>query len=158
MQLFATPWTAAYQASLSFTIFWSPLNFMSFKLVMLSHHLTLCLSLLLCLQYFPASGSFPVSQLFASGGQSFGTSALASVFPMNIQSWFPLGLTGLISLLSKGRSRVFSSTTIWKHQFFSTQPSLCSNSHFFTWLLKKTHCWAYTLRKPELKETRVPQC
>ena len=78
-----------------------------------------------CLQSFPASGSFPMSWLFASGGQSIGASALASVFPMNIQDWFPLGLAGLI-LLSKGLSRVFSSTTIWKHQFFSGQPSLSS--------------------------------
>ena len=77
-----------------------------------------------CLQSFLASGSFPMSQLFASGGQSIGASA--SVLAMNIQSWFPLRLTGLISLLSKGLSRVFSSTIIWKHQFFSTQPSLCS--------------------------------
>ena len=75
-----------------------------------------------CPQSFSASGSFPTSQFFASSGQSFG--ALASVLPMNIQDWFPLGLTGLISLLSKGFSRVFSSTTIWKHQFFSAQPSL----------------------------------
>ena len=77
-----------------------------------------------CLQYFPASGSFPMSQLFISGGQSIGTSASASVLPMNIQGWFPLGLTGLISLLSKGLSRVFSSTTTWKYQFFGAQPSL----------------------------------
>ena len=68
-----------------------------------------------CLQSFPASGSFPVSQLFTSGGQSIGASASASVLPMNIQDWFPLGLTGLISLQSKGLSRVFSNTTIWKH-------------------------------------------
>ena len=73
-------------------------------------------------QSFPASGSFPMSWLFASGGRSIGASAAASVLPMNIQGWFPSGLTGLISLQSKGLSRVFSSTTIWKHQFFSTQP------------------------------------
>ena len=75
-----------------------------------------------CLQSFPASGSFPVSQFFASGGQSIGASASAPVLPMNIQGWFPLGLTGLISLLSKGLSRVFSSTTVQRHQFFGTQP------------------------------------
>ena len=69
-----------------------------------------------CLTSFPASGSFPMSQFFASGGQSIGVSALSSVLPMNIQGWFPLGLTGWISLLSKGLSRVFSSTTVWKHQ------------------------------------------
>ena len=77
-----------------------------------------------CLQSFPASGSFQMSQFFASGGQRIAVSASASILPMNIQDWFPLGLTGLISLLSKGLSRVFSSTTIWKHQFFGTQPSL----------------------------------
>ena len=77
-----------------------------------------------CLQSFPASGSFPVSQLFTSGGQSIGASASASVLSMNIQDLFPLGLTSLISLQSKGLPRVFSSTTIRKHQFFSTQPSL----------------------------------
>ena len=93
-----------------------------------------------CPQSFPASGSFPTSQFFASSGQSFG--ALASVLPMNIQDWFPLGLTGLISLLSKGFSRVFSSTTIWKHQFFSTQPSLWSKSHICAWLLEK-HSFDY---------------
>ena len=72
-----------------------------------------------CLQSFPASGPFPVSRLFTSGGQSTGASALASVLPMNIQVWFPLGLTGLTSLQSKWLSRVFSSTTIWEHQFFA---------------------------------------
>ena len=74
----------------------------------------------LYLQSFPASGSFPMSQFFASAGQSIGALALASVFPMNIQDWFPLGLTGLISLQSKGLSRFFSNTTIWKHQFFGS--------------------------------------
>ena len=77
-----------------------------------------------CPQSFPASGSFPMSQLFASGGQSIGASASASVFPVNIQGGFPLGLTYLIFLLFKGFSRVFSSITIWKHQFFGAQPSL----------------------------------
>ena len=90
-----------------------------------------------CLQSFPASGSFPMSQFFASGGQSIGASASASVLPMNIQDWFPLGLTGLISLLFKGLSRVFSSTTVQKHQFFGAQTSLWSSSHSHTWLLKK---------------------
>jgi len=77
-----------------------------------------------CLQSFPASVSFLISQFFASGGQSIGVSALASVLPMNIQNWFPLGLTGWISLQSKGLSRVFSSTTVQKHQFFGAQLSL----------------------------------
>ena len=88
-----------------------------------------------CFQSFPASGSFPVSRLFTSSGQRIGASVSASVLPMNIQGWFPLGLTGLISLQSKGLSRVFSSTTVQKHQFFSTQPSLWSNTHTHTWLL-----------------------
>ena len=87
------------------------------------------------LQSFPASGSFPVSRLFASGGQRIGVSA--SVLPMNIQDWFPLGWTGLISLQSKGLSRVFSNTTVQKHQFFRAQPSLWPNSHICTWLLEK---------------------
>ena len=89
-----------------------------------------------CPQSFPASGSFPMSRLFTSGGQSIGTSA--SVLPMNIQGWFPLGLTGWISLLSKGLSRVFSNTTVRKHRFFHAKPSFWSNSYIRTWLLKKT--------------------
>ena len=91
------------------------------------------------LQSFPASGSFPISQLFTSGGQSYGASA--SVLPMNIQNWFPFGLTGLISLQSKGLSRVFSNTTVQKHQFFSTQLSLWSNPHIHTWVLEKSLLW-----------------
>ena len=87
-----------------------------------------------CPQSFPPSGSFSMSQLFAWGGQSIGVSASTSVLPMNIQDWFTLGWTGLISLQSKGLSRVFS-TTVQKHQFFSAQPSLWSNSHICTWLL-----------------------
>ena len=90
-----------------------------------------------CPQSFPASGSFPMSQLFTSGGQSIGASASASVLPMNTQDWSPLGWTGWISLQSKGLSRVFSNTTIQKLQFFSTQPSLWSNSHIHTWLREK---------------------
>ena len=89
-----------------------------------------------CLQSFPATGSFQMSWLFTSGGQSTGASASASVLPVYIQGWFPLGLTSLISCESKGLSRGFSST-IHKHQFFSTQPSLWSNSHICTWLLEK---------------------
>ena len=89
------------------------------------------------LQSFPASGSFPMSQLFTSSGQSIGVSALASVLSKNIQGWFPLGLTGWISLLSKGLSRVFSSTTVQKHHFFGAQSFKWSNSHILTWLLEK---------------------
>ena len=91
-----------------------------------------------CPQSFPASGSFPMSQLFASGGQNSGVSASVSVLPMYIQDWFPSGWTGWISLQSKGLSRVFSNTTVQKHQFFSTQISLYSNSHTHTWLLEKS--------------------
>ena len=88
-----------------------------------------------CLQSFPASGSFPVSQFFASDSQSLGASASASVLPMNIQDWFPLWLTGLISLQSKGLSRVFSNTTVQKHQFFGA--FFMEYSHIHTWLLEK---------------------
>ena len=90
-----------------------------------------------CLRSFPASGSFPISQFFASGGQSIGTSASASVLSMNIQGWFPLGWTGWIPLQSKGLPRVFSNTTVQKHQFLTYQLSLWSNSHIHTWLLEK---------------------
>ena len=90
-----------------------------------------------CLQSFPASGPFQKSQLFAWGGQSIGVSASASVLPMNTQDWSPLGWTGWISLQSKGFSRVFSNTTVQKHQFFDTQLSSQSNSHIHTWPLEK---------------------
>ena len=87
-----------------------------------------------CLHFFPVSGYFPMSQLFTSAGQSFGASSSASVLPMNIQGWFPLGLTDLISLQSKGLSK----TTVQKHQFLCSLPSLWSNSHIHTWLLEKS--------------------
>ena len=112
--LFGTPRTAACQASLSSTLSKSLLKFMSIELVMLSIHLILCHPLLLLPSIFPIRGSFPVSRLFTSGGQSVGASA--TDLPMNTQDWFPLGLTGLISLLSKGLSRIFSSTTINTHR------------------------------------------
>ena len=105
---------------------------------MTSNHLILCHPLLLPPSIFPSIRSFLMSQFLASGGQSIGVSASASVLPMNIQDWFPLQLTGWISLLYKGLSRVFSNTTVQKHQFFAVQPSLWSNSHIDTWLLKKT--------------------
>ena len=89
------------------------------------------------LQSLPASGSFPMSQFFISGGQNFRVSASASVLPMSIQDWFLLGLTGWSSLQSKGLSRAFSNSTVQKHQFFSAQLSLWSNSHIHTWLLVK---------------------
>ena len=131
---FVIPWTAACQTSLSFTISWSLLQIMSIESVILYNHLIFCCPLLLP-SIFPASESFPMSWHFTSGSQSIGASA--SVLPMNIQDWFPLGLTGLISLLSKGLSRVFSNITVQKHQFFSTQLSLWSNSHIHIWLLEK---------------------
>ena len=90
-----------------------------------------------CPQSLPASGFFPMSQLFASGGQTIGVSSLASVLPMNTQDWSPLEWTGWISLQSKGLSRVFPNTTVLKHQFFGTQRSLESNSHIHTWPLEK---------------------
>ena len=89
-----------------------------------------------CLQSFPASGFFPMSQFFASGGQSIGASASESILPMNVQDWFPLELTSLI-LQSKGLSRVFSNNTVREHQFFGAQLSIWSNSHIHTWLLEK---------------------
>ena len=92
-----------------------------------------------CLQSFPAPGSLPMSQLFASSDQSIGASA--SVLPMNIQGWFPFGLTRLITLQSKGLSRVFSNTTVQKHQFFGAQLSLEFNSQIHTWLLEKPQLW-----------------
>ena len=116
MGLFATLWTAAYRILL---------KLMSIESVMPSNHLILYCSLLPSI--FPSTGSFPMSRLFASGGQSIGASA--SVLPVNSQGWFPLGLTGLISLQSTGLSRVFSITTIRKHQFFGPQPSLWSSCH-----------------------------
>ena len=115
---------------LSSTISQSLFKSVFIELVTLSNHSVLCHPLSFCLQSFPASGSFPMSQLLASHGQSIGTSAL--VLPMNIQGWFPLGLTGLISLQSKGLSKVFSSTRVRKHQFFGTLPSLWSSSHIHT--------------------------
>ena len=124
LRLFATTWIAARQASLSSTVSWSLLLLMSIESV---DHPTISFSVISffsCPQSFPASGSFPVNWLFMLGGWSIGASASASFLPMNIHGWFLLGLTGLISLLSKGLSRVFSSTILWKHQFFGTQPSL----------------------------------
>ena len=101
-----------------------------------SNHLSSIVPFSSCLQSFPASGSFPMSQFLASGGQSIEASTLASVLPMNIQDWFPLGSTGLVSQ-SKGLSKVFSNTTVQKHQFFSAQLSLWSSSHIHMWLLEK---------------------
>ena len=121
---FVTPQTAAHQASLSITNSWSSPKPMSIVSVMPSNHLILCHPLLLSLQSFPASGFFQMSQFFASDGQNFGASTLTSILPMNTQDRSPLECTGWISLQSKGLSRVFSNTTVQKHQFFSAQLSL----------------------------------
>ena len=124
-----TPWTAAHQASLSTTNSQSLLKLMAIESVMPSSHLILCRPLLIPPSIFPASGSFLISRFFSSGSQSIGVSTSASVLPMNIQDWFPLGLTGLFSLQSRGLSRVFSNNTVQKHHFFDAQPSLWSISH-----------------------------
>ena len=137
VRLFATPWIAAHQASLSITNSQSSLKLMCIESVMPSSHLILCCPLLLLPQSLPASGSFPMSQLFAWGGQSTGVSASASVLPMNTQDWSPSEWTGWISLQFKGPARVFSNTTVQKHQFFDTQLSSQSNSHIHTWPLEK---------------------
>ena len=130
VRLFATPWIAARQASLSITNSRTLIKLMSIESVMPSSHLILCVPFSSRLQSSPASGSFQMSQFFKSGGQSTGVSASASVLPMNIQDWFPLGGTGWISLQSKGLSRVFSNTTVQKHQFlalsFLYSPTLTS--------------------------------
>ena len=133
----ATPWIAACQAFLPFTNSWSLAKFMSIELVMPSNHLILFCPYLLLPSISSSIRVFPLNQLFISGGQSIGASALASVLSMSIQGWFPLRLTGSISLQSKGLSRVFSSTTVQTHQFFSILPSLWSSSHICTWLLQR---------------------
>ena len=132
----ATPWTATRQASLSVTNSQSLLKFMSMDSVMPSNHLMLCHPLLLLPSIFPSIRVFIMSQFFTSGGQSIGVSASASALPMIIQDRFPLGWTGLVSLLSNGLSRVFS-----KPQFKSMNSwalsLLWSSSHIHTWLLEK---------------------
>ena len=131
VQLFVTPWGTAYRASLFSTVS-CPLSLLCYLIISSSATL-----FSFCLQSFPAAGSFPMSLLFASGGQSFGASASVSVLPMNIQDWFPLGLTDLISLLSKELSRISSSITIKKHQFFDMNPFLWSSSPIHAWQLEK---------------------
>ena len=121
VRLSVTLWTAACQASLSITDSRSLLRLMSIESMMSSNHLILCCLLLLHPSIFPGIRVFQMNQFFASGGQSTGVSASASVLPMNIQDWSPLGWTGWIPLQSKGLSRVFSNTTVQKRQFFSAQ-------------------------------------
>ena len=133
--LFATPWIAARQASLSITNSRSSPKLMSIESVMPSISSSV-VSFSSCPQSFPTSGSFQISQLFVSGGQNIGVSASTSVLPLNTQDWSS-GWTGWVSLQSKGLSRVFSNTTVQKHQLFDAQLSLYSSSHIHTWLLEK---------------------
>ena len=133
VRFFVTPWTTADQASLSITNSQRPPKPPSIESVMPSNHLILCHPLLLLPSVFPSIRVFSNESLLCINGQSFVISASTSVLPMNIQDWSPLGWTGWISLQSKGLSRVFSNTTVQKHQFFNTQPSLWSNSHVHTW-------------------------
>ena len=131
VRLFVIPWTTAHQASLSLTNSRSLLELMSIQSVMPSNHLLLCRPLLLCLQSFPASGSFPTSQFFSSSSQSIGFSF--SISPSSEYSGLiSLRMDWFIFLQSKGLSRVFSNTTVQKHQFFGTQLSSQSNSHIHT--------------------------
>ena len=137
VQLFATPQTSACQAPLPLpfpTVCSNSCPLSQWCYLVISSSAAL---FSFCLQSFPASGPLLMSWLFTLGSQHTGASASAAVLQMNIQNCFPLGLTGVISLQSKGFSRVFSSTTIWKFQFFGTQPSLWFNSHMHTWLLGK---------------------
>ena len=141
VQLFATPWITARQASLSIINSQSLPKLTSIKSVMPSSHLIIC-----CPPSPPAPSPSQhqggmMSQLFAWGGQSIGFAGSASVPPMNTQDWSPLGWTGCISLQSKGLSRVFSNTTVQKHQFFGSQLSSQSNSHIHTWPLEKPWPW-----------------
>ena len=138
--LFGIPWTTEHQASLSFTIFWNLLKLMSIESVMPCSHLILCHPLLLLPSIFPSSRVFSSELAICIRCQSIGASA--SVLPMNTQGWFPLGLTGMISLLSKGLSRVFSSATIQKHQFVLSLlygPTLTSVRDYW-----KNHSFDYT--------------
>ena len=137
VRLFATPWIVAHQASLSITN--SRVHSNSCPSSRWCHP-AISSSVVPFSSYpesLPASESFPMSQLFTWGGQSTGVSALASFLPKNTQDWSPLGWTGWISLQSKGLSRVFSNTTVQKHQFFGAQPSSQSNSHIHTWRQEK---------------------
>ena len=132
---------AARQVSLSITISQSSLKLTFIESVMPSSHLIICSPLLLLPPIPPSIRVFPRSQLFTWGGQSIGVSALASFLPKNTHGWSPLEWTGWISLQSKGLSRVFSNTTVQKHQFFGAQPSSQSNSHIHTWPLETSYKW-----------------
>ena len=136
VQLFSTPWTVAYQAPLFFTISQNLLKFTFIESVMLSNHLILCHRFLLLPSVFPNVRVFSNESALSIGWPKCCCIGFSISLPVNIQCWFPFGLAVLISLQSKGPSRVFSST-IWDHQFFSAQPSLWSNSHIHIWLLEK---------------------
>ena len=137
VRLFATPWTAARQASLSITNSQSLLKLMSIESMRPSNHLILCHPLLLPPSIFPSIRVFSNESVLLIVWPKYWSFSFWSVLPMNIQDWFPLGLTGWISLQSKGLSRVFSNTTVQKHQVFGAQLSLWSNFHIYTWLLEK---------------------
>ena len=141
MSVSVTPWTAALRASLSFTVSWSLFKLMSIEPLMLSSSSSAAL-FSSCLQSFPASGSFPMSRLFTSGGQSIGTSTSASVLPVNFQGWFPLGLTGLIYLLSKGLSSLLqhhsAKASIFQLSAFYMVQLTCVRDHW------KNHSFDYT--------------
>ena len=141
MSVSVTPWTAALRASLSFTVSWSLFKLMSIESLMLSGSSSAAL-FSSCLQSFPASGSFPMSRLFTSGGQSIGTSTSASVLPVNFQGWFPLGLTGLIYLLSKGLSSLLqhhsAKASIFQLSAFYMVQLTCVRDHW------KNHSFDYT--------------
>ena len=139
--LFATPWTAARQASLSLTISWSLLKLMSIESVMPSNHLILCHPLLLLPSVFPSIRVFSNESAFSIKWLKFWSFSFSISPSSEYSGWFPLGLAGLISLQSKELSRVLSSTTIQKYQFFGTQPSLWSNAHIWIWLLEKPKPW-----------------
>ena len=132
--LIVTPWTAACQASLSITNSESLLKLMSIALLMPSNHLNFCCPPFLLPSIFPSIRVFSNESIICIRWQRIGVS---SILPMNIQDWFPLGWTGWICLQSKGLSRIFSNTTVQKHQFFGTQLSSQSNSHIHAWLLEK---------------------
>ena len=137
VRLFATPWTAAHQASLSITNSWSLLKLMSIESVLPSNHLIFCHPLLLLPSVFPSIRVFSNELTLRIRWLEIGVSASSSVLPMNIQDWFPLGWTDWFSLQSKGLLRVFSNTAVQKHQFFGAQPSSQSNSHIHTWPQEK---------------------
>ena len=137
VRLFVTPWIAARQASLSITNSWSSLRLMSIESVMPSSHLILCHPLLLLPPIPPSSRVFSNESTLHMRWTKYGVSALASFLPKNTQDWSPLEWTGWISLQSMWLSRVFSNTTVQKHQFFGAQPSSQSNSHIHTWPLEK---------------------